>query len=67
VFFLLKKKNKKKKKTNVLFKIFIVRIFPHLGDWNNRDGGGGAHSGLVVIFVPMFLHALMQLGKDFTF
>jgi len=29
--------------------------------------GGGPHRWLVVIFVPMFLHAPMQLGKVFTF
>jgi hypothetical protein len=27
----------------------------------------GPHKWLVVIFVPMFLHAPMQLGKVFTF
>jgi len=37
-----------------------------IGNWAGA-GWGGAHSWLVVIFVPMFLHAPMQLGKDFTF
>jgi hypothetical protein len=47
-------------------KISIARIFTHLGDWKNQELWG-PHRWLVAIFVPLFPHAPMQLGKVLTF